>query len=502
MAALMAMRTRISNATLGAAAISLLYWICAGLRAANKPFWYDELATWHIARLPSVGAIWAVLHTGADQQMLLPYLAVRAAHALFGPGYLPTRLPALLGFWVMSLGIYLFLKRRFPMPYPLIGMMLPMLTFAWGYAFEARAYGPMLGFGGIALVAWQNAAENRVRPWSLFGITAGLAGALLCHPYAMLFAIPFTAGEVVRAFHEKRVDWPVWFSFAAAIPITAVYPGLLTASLDWDLTGMQPGLSEIPAFYVTILRRTVAPLLLAGLAVCLLMRRAKDQPMPQAMLAPHETAALLGFAVAPVTLFLVGKLTSHFIYFERYGLLCVIGFAALITLALFRTTGGSTRAGAIILAALTVWMGLELQKAIAGRRKTPEAQYREANALLLKGLADGLPVISAGPLAFLSSDFYLPADLVSRLYYVFPERQAARAYTNQDLSDQLVQRTADHLPLRAHVEPLAAFESRNPRFLLLSDDGRDCLIDVLKRDGWRLVVIDHTGSQWLLSVSR
>ena len=485
-----------------AAAISLLYWICAGLRASNKPFWFDEIVTWHVARLPTLGAIWAVLHTGADQQMLLPYLGVRAAHALFGPGYVPTRLPALVGFWVMSLAIYLFLKRRFPMPYPLIGMMLPMLTFAWGYAFEARAYGPMLGFGGVALLAWQSAAENRFRPWSLFGITVGLAGALACHPYAMLFAIPFTAGEIVRAFHQKRVDWPVWFSFGAAIPITAFYPGLLAASLDWDLTDMQPGLSEIPAFYVTILRRTVAPLLLAGLFLCLLMRRAKDQTISQAILPSHETAALLGFAVAPVTLFLVGKITTHFIYFERYGLLCVIGFAGLITLALFRAAGGSTRSGTIILAALTVWMCLELQKAIAGRRKSPEAQYREANALLLKGLSNGLPVISAGPLAFLASDYYLPADLVSRLYYVIPDRQIARTYPNQDLSDQLVRRAAEHLPFRAHVEPLAAFESRNPRFLLLSDDGRDCLIDVLKRDGWRLIVLDHTGSHWLLSASK
>src|SRR2546429_1799155 len=169
---------RVSGATCWVAAISLVYWTCAGLRAAYRPFWFDELVTWHVARLPTLAAIWAALHDGVDQETPLTHLAVRLSHALFGYGHLATRLPALIGFWIMMLGLFVFLKRRLPLPYACLGMVFPMLTLAWSYAFEARAYGVILGCGAMALVAWQNVAEDRMRWLSLAGIATSLAAGL------------------------------------------------------------------------------------------------------------------------------------------------------------------------------------------------------------------------------------------------------------------------------------------------------------------------------------
>src|SRR5437763_12061269 len=66
--------------------ISALYFVCAGLRAAYRPLWYDELVTWHISRLGSIAAMWHALVSGIDQEMPLTHLSVRFSHALFGDG--------------------------------------------------------------------------------------------------------------------------------------------------------------------------------------------------------------------------------------------------------------------------------------------------------------------------------------------------------------------------------------------------------------------------------
>ena len=79
---------------------------------------------------------------------------------------------------VMSLALYAFLKRRPPLPYALIGMIVPMLTFAWPYAFEARAYGVLLGCEAVALLAWSTVAEERLRRRSLVAIALSLAVGL------------------------------------------------------------------------------------------------------------------------------------------------------------------------------------------------------------------------------------------------------------------------------------------------------------------------------------
>lgn len=155
---------RISRATVCVAAVSMLYWITAGLRAAYRPLWYDELVTWHLARMPDIGAIWSAITAGRDSEMPL---VQRFAHRAFGPGASATSLPMLVGFWILILALYTFLRRRLSWQYALIGAIFPILTFAWPYAFEARAYGILLGCAGFVLVCWQNAVEGRFRTPSL-----------------------------------------------------------------------------------------------------------------------------------------------------------------------------------------------------------------------------------------------------------------------------------------------------------------------------------------------
>ena len=357
------------------------------MKAAYRPFWYDELITWHIARLPDWGKIMATLRDGVDQEPPLLHLVVRTSHSLFGPGLLATRLPAVIGFWVLMLGIFLFLKRRLPLPYALIGMTFPMLTYAWPYAFEARAYGAVLGCQAAALVAWQNAAEGRRRRLSLAILAISMALGMASHPVFALIALPLALGECVRTFERKRLDLAVWLAFAAAGLALLSYPGSISAARDWDLTGLQAGLTGLPGFYDNVLRSAVAPLLFAGLAVLLLVRSAPDTVAPGRILPRHEAAALLGFVIAPVAFFVAGTVTHRFIFFTRYGLLCVIGIACGSAVVMYRAAAGSYRAGMVVLSVMVAWLALARGREALSISREPETELASDKPLLIEALA-------------------------------------------------------------------------------------------------------------------
>jgi hypothetical protein len=476
------------------AAISIFYWICAGVRAARRPFWYDELVTWHVARLPSVRAIWTALHGGADQNLPLEHLAVRVSQAALGDGGFATRLPALLGFWIMLLCVYVFLRRRLPATYALIGMVLPMLTFAWPYAFEARAYAIVLAGAGIALVAWQAVAEGRHRAIALVGIAAGLAAALGSHYTGVLLAVPFAAGEIVRTIDRRKLDLPVWIVFGCASLVTLMYPGMLAATSNWNTSGMQPHIGSVSGLYATAFKNTVTPLLLAGLAAYLFMRR-PDGSMPDAVVLPrHEAASLAGMVVAPMLFIAAGILNKHVVFFERYGIISVIGVAAGLSILMFRASGGSRRAGVAALIVLLAWLGAARTREARAEQSESRVQFEDENPLLVKALSEGLPVVVPDPLVSLAADFYLPAMARDRLHYVIdPENPGMR-----DVNDQLMLAAKKYYSIGVHVGAWSDFARANPRFLFCTDEiQQQWAYDLLLRRGYRLTLRARQGAESL-----
>src|SRR6266508_1563014 len=138
----------------------------------------DELYTFYISLLPSHSDIWSALSTGADQIPPFFYMITRASILLFGENHVSIRLPEVLGFWVMSLCLFQFVSKRSSALHGLVAMLFPLVTDAYYYAFEARPYGLVLGFGGTALLCWQAAAEGYYRKLSLMGLALSLAAAI------------------------------------------------------------------------------------------------------------------------------------------------------------------------------------------------------------------------------------------------------------------------------------------------------------------------------------
>jgi hypothetical protein len=465
--------------------------------ALYRPFWYDELVTWHVARMPTLAAIWDALHDGVDQSLPLTHLPVRLSHALFGYSTLATRLPALVGFWFALLSMYLFLKRRFPAPYALIGMVFPMLTFAWGYAFEARAYGILLGAAGLALVSWQSAAEGRRRTLSLIGITLCLAASLASNYAGVLVAVPFALGEVVRTLDRRKLDLPVWIAFAAAAPVTLIYPSLLAATRDWDLRGMLPDVTTFSGFYATVLKPAITPLLLGCVAAFVFARNRKDQP-PAPALRSHETAALVGFVLAPMVFIAAGILSRHMLFMPRYGIISVIGMAGCFTALLYRVTSGNWRSGAAALFILVAWLAASRTKDAIHAIGDPEERFEQENPVLVQAAHAGPPVLVTNALLFIAADFYLPPTLSERLHYpIYPQPASGR-----DCNDHLMSAAARDLPIHAKVDSWSDFAARRQPFLLYADALQSqWLSELLIRMGWRVTLRAQQGDQLLFDVT-
>ena len=230
------------------APLTLAYAFIVVLWAAETTFWYDELFTVYLSRLETLDVLWTALKDGVDLNPPFLYLAVKWSQAVFGENHVGTRVPMMIGFWLMSLSLYLFLRQRTTATLALVGALFPAATNAFSYAFEARSYGIVLGGAGLALVCWQRAGNLSRRKLWLIGLSLSLGLALLTHCYAVLLLFPFFLAELARTLNDKRVDWPIWLCLGVASLPVVLYPTLLAAGRPQiDLTpSYVPSLSVIP----------------------------------------------------------------------------------------------------------------------------------------------------------------------------------------------------------------------------------------------------------------
>ncbi len=448
------------------AVLSLLYWLAAGARAMFKEFWFDELVTWHIARLPSIHAIWTAVKGGADQNLPLLHLLVRLSQSIFGASELATRLPGLIGFWVLLLCIYLFLKRRLPVPFTLAAIIFPMLTNAWVYAFEARCYPIVLGGAALALVCWQRAAEAKSRRGlALAGITVGLAMGMLSSITALFVLLPLMAGEVARTMERRRVDVPVWAAFAAAAPAMLTYPILLAAASSWNVSGMSPDLMAFPRFYTELLETAIFPIVAAAAAVYLVGREPGSKDAPYPILPRYEAIALFCFAFLPAAWIFPARVLKHFLFWPRYTLSAVIGVTALLAVIASRASGGSRRAGTAILLVLTAWFGANAWRGAHDTTPTLGQPVRTDRPLMAEALRHGLPIVIPYDVDFLALDHYIQDPGANRFYLPL-DQKAARQYWGNDMSYEFDNAFAQFVPLRGHVVAYEDFIRHHPHFLV------------------------------------
>ena len=478
-----------------------IFFAVTGFRAAHQPYWYDELITVKITALQRFADIWAALRMGLDLNPPFQYLAIRISQSLFGTAPMATRLPMTLGFLVMSLCIFLYLRRRVPVTLAFAGMMLPWLTDAYTFAIEARPYGILLGCSGVVLLCWSSASSPRRRPLHVAGLAAALAIALATHCYAVLLAIPLAAGEAFRLKRTRRPDWILWSSMAiSALPVL-LYPVLMRSngapvSSSWLY---RPDLWTIPGAYVDLLGPFLLPLLPAVLLVLLTLEPPAAGAVESAFqsVPRHEMAALAGFAAIPAGAVLLAATTTGS-FAIRYGTPGVIGVACLAAVMVDRSSLHPARHGAVLAAVFlgffTGTFGHQLGVALRGQNVQAASPAPQPPAMLRvagyppvpAAVSEGLPVVIASGLQFMEIDHNSDDALLARTYYL-TDIDAAVRHTGAAWFDFTYPAMKRQLHLRANVEPADRFLARSGRFLMYSSGA---VVEWLPREmlarGWHI----------------
>jgi hypothetical protein len=334
-----------------------------------------------------------------------------------------------------------------------------MATGAYDYAFQARPYGLVLGFGGLALWAWQRRTETR-SSLSLAVLAVGLAGAIMSHYYSVIqVALPLVLAESVRTIQRRRLDWPVALAMAvSAAPLLLVLPTLIEASsvyANFVLHAPQffakPRWSNALGFYTYQISAAILPAFIGLLAALVFAQSNKPNPSRRNLTLP-ESVALLAYAAMPLLMVAFTKWRTGY-FRQRYAIMAFAGFTLLLCWAFNRYL--PKLAPAAIAAALLV--SITLTTLDGGPDGQQVMQWNGPVAA-----PPGQPVVIANPLRFLVLAHYsTPADR-DRLYYL---TDRATALTQPDFLPELsLLRGKPWLP--GHIVDYHEFIAANPHFLV------------------------------------
>jgi len=383
-------RFRIAGMPLSAIAFLILT-AAVSLLTAHYQFIYgdDRLELWadNVASIRQLIHIQSSLPLAIDPFFYhgLTFVGIR----LFGVNPFVLRLPSLLGFLLMQISLFYFVRRIASERAAVFALAFPVFTVVFRYTEQVRPYGLLLGLFGLAMLSWQTAVRREShRTWALVGLAPTIALAIDTHYYGVLLLMPLCAAELVRACQRWRVDIPLLLSMGAGTAGIVFLLPFLKGAAEFR-TNFQPGADRhqvITQSYNFILLGHIAfsthtnHLLTIGLALlvplvlysCFLQLRSKTLNLPNA-----EFVFLVTLAALPFFGFLLGFVTHAME--PRYVLGSVIGIAALLAIALVPLLRNNTvgRIALLLLFATFACNG------ITGVRGAPRARQDALASLIL-----------------------------------------------------------------------------------------------------------------------
>lgn len=468
------------------------------LRAAadlRRPMWFDELFTYFISRLNSVHEMLAAIP--ADGNPPLYYLFAHFFLWMGLPDEAAVRMPSLIGFSVALVSIYVFLRRRFGVVAGLIGMLLAATSAMASYAAEARPYGLMLGFTGLALVSWQ-AAQGRGKGWALAGIAFGFAGAIGSHHYGIFHVgMPLLFGEAWRLYERRRPDWRVWIASAAGLSMLAVSIPFARATHLVMLDSVKQSVnfwSRPEAWHLFDYFRMVSWWALGVVAAALWVSRRGAGPVKRrTAMPPSEIAAAAGLALLLELVLVVTAVATG--YFQpRYAIGGTIGVAVLVVVWMYTCGGRRDRlnaAGALCVVTLAVlgFVPFEAReyRTVNGRIVTAAMDRNGAAPLDLESVRGEEPIVVESALGYTPMWWYSSQELRGRLRYLADLRYAVK---QPDFLPEL-SLVANQACVPAKADGYAEFIAAHRRFLIYSFDAArlEWTAARLKAAGWKISTV-------------
>lgn len=492
------------------AVLSLVYLLPTMVIAARKLMWNDELYTFYIARLPSMADVWMALASRGEQTPPFFYVLTRLSLGAFGVSGLTIRLPEILGFWLMCACLFVFVRRRAAASAALCAAALPLVTMAYFYAYEARPYGLVLGFGALALVAWQSAALGQRRGLSIIGLALALGATVSAHYYGVFVVAALAAGEAVRAASSRRLDVPVWIALVApAIPLALHLPliraGAAYSGAFWAI----PRWVNIPDFYTYLLGPAVVPLaailVVAALYAVTIGPQRRDGVPSAAPPAPpvHEIAAACAFVTIPfLAVFLAKVATGAFTH--RYALPAILGFCVLGGFGMGRVARRHSLLALVTAGCLVGWFVLAQGREIV----QPTGMSQPVTQQLIDRPADwlhavprtDLPLVVADPHNFTVLSHYGAPEVRERMVYLADPALALKHLGHNSVERGMLDLIGPWFGMR--VVEFEPFLAGHDEFLIYGDFIRlgflNWIVPELQARGMRLELLNRGGDNLFL----
>ncbi len=463
----------------------------------------------------SVGSVGELVHVQRTWPISLdPLLYPLLAHAgmkAFGAGAFALRLPALLGFLLMQVCLFFFVRRLAGERAGLVAAAFPALTATLYYSAEGRPYGLMLGLYALALLSWQAATReqgtgSRRRKWALAGLALAIAATINAHYFGILLLVPVCAAEGFRSLQQRRTDWPVMAAiyvgmagFAATMPFLKAAGEFRKNYYNSGWVGLHDITRAYRSIFVEYTRMSMSAqhvwmAMLVAFAAALawgcvrqIFGRGRETRIPAA-----EWVLLLTLAALPFCGYLLARYVTHSIE-VRYVLGAVVAISAMLAVSIspwLRRDG--------VFAAVMVVLGVAIVGAGAARihaeqRKTA---VRLASLVLPAEVKAALDANPDGRLyvqdmgAFEEDHTYEPdADVRARMTLVYSRAEELRWNRHDTMA-----LTAMHMQHFTGL-PIVAYEDLRTQpgehVFLLFHTGWDWTDQAFAADGARVRPVGH-----------
>jgi hypothetical protein len=451
--------------------VTLFLLICfIGLlaKAQRLPMWLDEVYTLNVVNQPSFGGVIDATRDGADGMPPLYALVVRAIRPLLGSDHVALRLPSLIGYLVMCACAFAFFWRRLPAIYCAVAMFIAAVACRY-YATEARPYGLILGMVGVALLAYQRAAETKPRIWALLCLVLSLSVAIALHSFSVFSLAAFGAAEVVRSFQNRKIDTTL--AGAVVLPVFAVLlhvPMLQSAHRFAAHSWSKASLGAIPDFYTDSFV-LLLPAAFAAMFLYVLWQLSTgwvdvNQGDPPASIRDHEIVLCAVLAALPVVADLIAIATVG-AFVTRYTISAVIGTGLLFAALLYRATRASVAAAGSVVVALSAVMTLAVMSPLL--RAPQRGEAKDTLRLLKKLPPDPKPILFGNHRPMFELWYYADPAVQQRLTYPVDERSTL-AYVGADSSVLLITALGRYMPA-LQAPDWQAFLATHRRFFLVSN---------------------------------
>lgn len=455
------------------AGLILVYLVVTALQAQRKQ-WLDELFTYYIAKSSSMSRLFQAIQLDLNPPLI--YLADRLSLSAFGDNSYAARLPSIVAFLLGSLCFYASVSRRVRPVYGLLAMLVFWSTPFEYFATEARAYGLIIGFFGLAMLAWQRAVEPNRSTASIWSLAFAVTGMVCSHFFAVIYIVPFCLAELLRWYRTRKFDPKIWASLLLPFLILFAYlrwPYGVVSSARPLMTRYQeihfsPSAQASPlkilGFYYRMLEPESLFLLIsicAGLVVISGLERRVNEKTGRLM--PVEWAFIAGLLLLPAFVN-IALMRSHGVAYPRYSGPALLGVALLFSLLLGKVTNFSRSAAAASCCVLFLYsMGASFPAAVKSVLARNTASPSQPSPIVK--VRPDLPLVEGTGVTFLELDRYADPSTVARLYYL-TNREYAIRYAQSTLFEGLpfLKRT---FPIRATVEPYNEFVKEHPTFLVL-----------------------------------